>query len=435
MKDHENSQKLSRALFVVLGVFILIGMVTPVSAAPKLSPGMDVLASDFSMAVNGLAGTEIYLSKEDFASSLGVDSVGRITVVSLPDSRTGRLQLGSRYVEVGQTISERSLDDLKFVPFGTDEAAAVFGFCRGSDVHGTVYTCTVYTTKKVNTAPYFEKDSVSTAAGEPSVYSGVTHLGTLNAVDSEGDALTYELVSAPSNGTVRLTDKSRGYFEYTSDSGYIGKDSFTVCATDKYGNRSAPAKMTLRVGEVNSGEVFADTKEHYSSAAVIACVRSGIIEAAAADSRFYPDEYISRAEFLSLAMRSAGFDGFSTENTGFTDDADIPKEYKGCVAAAEAFGFINGIDDGSGRRFCPNNQITRLEAAVILSRITGITGDGTVAVFADSDAVPVWAQDAVNGLHSAGILRGNGSGSIDAYAPITRGAAVQLVYSAMSCLN
>ncbi len=426
MKDYENNQKLSLALGLTLAVFIIIGMLTPVNAESELSPGLAVMANDFAMAVDGLAGTEVHLSKKAFADALGVENVGKITVVSLPDSTLGRLQLGERYVEIGQTVAERNLDSLKFVPYGDNEIEASFGFCRGTDISGIVYTCTVYTTKKVNTAPEFEPRTVSSSA---EAFSGITYLGTLYASDAEGDGLTYEIVSGASNGKVKLTDKSRGYYEYTSNAGFVGRDSFTVIAADRYGNRSSAVKVSLDVGKVNAGEVYADMQGHFANGAVISCVRKGIIGSAAAGQNFEPDGLMSRAEFLTLAMRAGGYSGFTAASTGFADDGDIPDGYKGYVAAAEAFGFISGIETDSGMKFYPNNQITRLEAAVILSRIGKITGSDTVSVFADESAIPTWAVSAVSGLAEAGILRGGGNGRLDAYAPVTRGAAAQMVYA------
>lgn len=424
MNKHKRAKKLTRTIATSLLALILLASL-PTSAA-RLSPALDIIAADFTMAKSGLVGTSVYFDAEDFNAALGVDSVGKITVTSLPEATLGRLQLGSRYVEVGQTISERNLGALKFVQYGDGEVEAFFGFARGSDVYGTEYTCNIYTLTTVNTAPTVDADSISAAVSDSGIYSGIAHLGTIRVTDKENDALTFEILKAPSHGSVKLTDTARGYYEYTSDEGYTGKDSFTVRVTDKYGNRSAPTKITLRVDKYAASEVYADMDGHWANAAVISCVREGVIDAPVDGKLFYPDEYISRAEFLSLAMTSAGYTGFSISDTGFADDADIPEKYKGCIAAAEALGVIGGVEAEDGIRFYPNNQITRCEAAVILSRLTGITG-GAVAVFADSDAIPAWAEGAMVGLYNAGILRGTGNGTLDAYAPITRGAAAQML--------
>ncbi len=426
MKTNNKPLRLSKALSAALGVLMLLGMALPTKAA-TLSPALDIIAANFTMAKSGLVGTGVYFEAEDFRASLGVDSVGKITVTSLPDSTLGRLQLGSRYVEVGQTISEKNLDSLKFVQYGSGEVAAAFSFTRGSDMYGTEYRCNVYTLMTVNTAPVIDSKSTTEAAvGQADAYSGVAHLGVIRAIDSENDELTFEIMNPPTHGSVKFTDAARGYYEYTSDESYVGKDSFTVRVTDKYGNRSPETKVTLRIGKYDTSEVYSDMDGHWANAAVISCVRSGIVDAAASEDKFYPDEYISRAEFLSLAMKAAGYTGFTISDTGFADDADIPVEYKGCISAAEAFGIISGVESADGMRFYPNNQITRCEAAVIISKLTGISG-GAVAVFSDFDAVPAWAQGAMVGLYNAGIIRGTGDGALDAYTPITRGAAAQML--------
>lgn len=424
MNSFNNRKKLTRTLSVVLGALVLIGIALPVSASTSLSPALDIIATEFTMAKSGLVGTGIYFEKEDFAAALGVNNVGKITIAALPDPTLGRLQLGSRALVVGQTVSERNLDLLKFVQYGSGEVEASFKFTRGSDPYGTAYECALYTLTSVNTAPTVET-SVSASGSIATAYTGIAYLGAIRATDSEGDPLTFEVIKSPSNGTVKLTDKTRGYFEYTSADGFVGKDSFTVRVTDKYGNRSSDTKITVRVEKAGENEVYADMDGHWANTAVISCVKAGVIDAAQAGDMFYPDAYISRSEFLALAMNATGYTGFSIDNTGFADDADIPTEYKGYIAAAEAFGIIDGIETEAGLRFYPNNQITRCEAAVILSRLTGITG-GAVSVFAN-EAIPAWAEGAMVGLFSAGILRGMGDGTLGAYTPITRGAAAQLV--------
>lgn len=428
MKDKTDFQITARVSSVLLGALILAGMVFPVRADCKLSPGMDILASDISVVTHGLVNTDIYLSKEDFRETLGVDSIGKITVVSLPDPTVGHLKLGAKYVSVGDTVSERNIDSLKFVPFGSSELTATFGFCRGDNTDGTVYECTVFALNKMNKAPVIlSADSNATASAISGIYSGVTYLGSVKASDPEGDEMTFEIMSQPAHGSVMLTDKSRGYFEYTSVDGYSGKDSFTVRVWDRYGNRSDVKKVILRVDKVSDAEIFSDMDGHYANGAVISCIRAGVIDAPRGEELFYPDRYVSRGEFLHLAMKAAGYSGFSVNSTAFADDADIPAEYKGSIAAAHALGFIDGIESGASLCFYPNNQITRSEAAVIVSRLTGIGGDGTVSVFADGDSVPAWAKNAMQGLYSAGILRGNGNGTVDAYAPLTRAAAAQMV--------
>lgn len=415
--------------YSVISLLLTLILAVPVLSVGKISPAVDIIAADYTMAKSGLVGQNIEFTKTDFKEALGVSSVGKITITGLPASTEGTLKLGSQPVSVGQVISERNLDVLKFVPLGGDEITAKFTFRRGKNTGGMEYECALYTLKAVNLAPSVNGDkSVST---DIPVYSGVTFLGTVPASDPEGDTMTFEIISDAAHGKVKLTDRKRGYFEYTSAEDYKGRDSFTVRVTDKYGNRSETAKIILSVSPAKENEVFADMGDHWATSAVITCVREGIIEGASVGEKFYPDEYLSRGEFLHLAMNAAGCNGFTGIYTGFADDSDIPAEYKGSVALAETLGIIDGVETETGLKFYPNNQITRCEAAVILSRITGISAGGEVAVFADSADIPVWAVSAMQGLHSKGILRGMGEGRIGAYSSLTRGAAAQMIASAI----
>ena len=145
---------------------------------------------------------------------------------------------------------------------------------------------------------------------------------------------------------------------------------------------------------------------------------------------------MSRAEFLDFIMKAAGYSGFSTENTGFADDASIPSEYKGSIAAAGALGVISGFETDEGLCFCPNNQITRAEASVMVTRLTGASADGSVQTFAD-DSIPVWARSSMEALRTCGIIRGKATGSGVSLAPyevVTRAAAAQIAAAIIGSL-
>ncbi|MCI8388795.1 MAG: hypothetical protein HFE63_10050 [Clostridiales bacterium] len=391
----------------------------------KLSPGLEVIAAEYPMVKTGITGTDIRFTDSDFADALGIEKVSKITVTGLPDSTVGKLMLGNQAVTEGQVIARKNLSSLRFVPTSSTELEASFSFCAGSSPLSAEYDCTVFALSTINSAPVFYQPEAATVG----IYSGVSYLGTLKAVDPENDSLRYEIMSMPAGGSVKLTDKELGYYVYSPRADFEGNDSFTVRAVDKYGNKSNTVKVSLKVDKADISEVFADMDGHWANSAVITCVRNGIISTSESD-KFYPDEPMSRAEFLSLIMNAAGYSGFSIANTGFADDDIIPVEYKGCIAAAEALGVVNGIETDAGLVFCPNNQITRAEASVMLTRLTGIglSNNESLAVFADNespDSIPTWAKSSMRALNAEGILRGNGS-SLAPYDVITRAAAAQL---------
>ena len=66
--------------------------------------------------------------------------------------------------------------------------------------------------------------------GSLTVAPGATAQGMFSASDSDGEPLTYRVVTAPAGGTVSVT--SAGVFNYSANAGVTGTDSFTFVAND-----------------------------------------------------------------------------------------------------------------------------------------------------------------------------------------------------------
>ncbi len=102
--------------------------------------------------------------------------------------------------------------------------------------------------------------TVKAAANQPPVASDGTlatnqdtaATGTLKASDPDGDALTFSIVSQPSNGSVTLDDASTGAYTYTPNDGYSGSDSFTFKASDgKADSNIAKVSVTVKASKPN----------------------------------------------------------------------------------------------------------------------------------------------------------------------------------------
>lgn len=93
-----------------------------------------------------------------------------------------------------------------------------------------------------------------TPTAHPGTYlvrvSGQTE-GTVGAVDPEGDALTYSLVSGTRFGTVQITDD--GDFAYTPGEGYTGTDTFTVSVANPGFNLLDPFASRVQEVTVQAG--------------------------------------------------------------------------------------------------------------------------------------------------------------------------------------
>ncbi len=94
-------------------------------------------------------------------------------------------------------------------------------------------------------APTAQNGSVTTTEGQ-------AVSGTLSASASGNPALTFQIVSQPTNGTVTITDTSTGAFTYTPNSGFTGTDSFTFDASDS-GGTSNTATETITVNPAQTG--------------------------------------------------------------------------------------------------------------------------------------------------------------------------------------
>lgn len=390
-----------------------------------LSYGLQVIAASTDMAMSAPVGNEIVFSADAFARALNLASVHSVTVCSLPSVTEGELLLGSTRIAAGQTLSAANLSYMTFAASDDDVTHASFTFvANGANVP---MVCNLYFLSEVNYTP-----TVSMAPElslRVSTYLGLCAYGTLSAYDPDGDALVYEIVSYPQNGAVRLTDRELGNYVYRPKDGYLGKDSFSYVARDRYGNYSAAATVELNVNLSGTSVTYADMQDSREYNAALTVTEKGIMSGTQIGNRyyFYPDLEVSRLEFLVMAMHAAGItDVPGADQTVFADDADIDPSMKGYVHTAYMLGYVSGSTVGGTLRFSPNESITRAEAAVILNNILSLGDAAVTPTFADASEIPVWAEDAIYSLSSAGILRGIG-GEISPKDALTRSQTAQIL--------
>ena len=97
--------------------------------------------------------------------------------------------------------------------------------------------------------------------------------GYFDAVDGEGDTLTFQLTDTPARGSVGA---GRGrlppQFVYTPYENKTGKDSFTYVAIDSAGNTSPEAKVSIQIDKPDTKVDYADLD---GNAAHKAAIRPG----------------------------------------------------------------------------------------------------------------------------------------------------------------
>ncbi|MBO5845561.1 MAG: S-layer homology domain-containing protein, partial [Clostridia bacterium] len=150
---------------------------------------------------------------------------------------------------------------------------------------------------------------------------------------------------------------------------------------------------------------------------------------------FYPEQTVSRGDFLVMAMKAAGILNVSSaDKTVFCDDADIPSHTKGYVATAYELGYINGTYRDGELCFLPDEPITRAEAAVIVCNIVDVATPTVAPSFEDIEDVPTFAATAISSLNYMGALRVE-NGNISANETLRRGEAAELLSLIISSEN
>lgn len=437
-------RKTNRAARLLLGMLLISVLLCPLGVSAQaettnfngttaLSPALSVLAAQNEMAVATLCGNDYYFSEDIFARCLNLSSVEAITVVALPEVTEGELLMGAERVSVGQRIEAKALSQLCFS--AVDDAAREASFIFSPAGGGYEMVCTIHVLSEVNYSPTVSL--ATSAALAMSTYRDFVGYGTLSAYDPEGDALVFEVVVAPEDGVVVMTDRTCGEYVYLPRDGFVGKDSFCYVARDEYGNYSAMAEVSVTVQSRSTKLVYADMTGRREYNAALHLTEAGIMQGTQSAEvwNFNPDKEVNRGEFLVMAMQAMGVSSVpSVNDTGFDDDEQIAAELKGYVAAARDLGYIEGVSGADGSLcFAPDATITRAEAAVILNRMVGGGEDVTVSVmptFADGQDIPVWASEAIAALNAKGILSTVG-GAISPNANVTRADAAMMLSAMM----
>ena len=124
----------------------------------------------------------------------------------------------------------------------------------------------------------------------------------------------------------------------------------------------------------------------------------------------------TRAEFCMLAVmlyETVKGEEITGRKT-FSDSNDVN------VQKMAALGVVNGV---GGDRFSPNTNLTREQAATMLSRLANAIGKpltGYSPTFSDNASITSWAFDAVGEMQLAGIMSGVGANTFAAKNPYTR---------------
>ena len=411
--------------FLFFCIVALFSLSLTVCASEKLSPAIDVIASENGMIKAGVVyDGQIEFDAYDFDNPLGV-TVKSIKITALPDESLCRLMLDNLYVVKNQIIKREDFSSLRFIPKSSKEGEYVFKFTPNSSNYEL--ECTLKVITEVNYSPVATNgEIISTWTNR-----NVSYFGILDGYDIDGDSIKFEIVSYPEKGLVEITNKETGDFKYTPFEDARGKDSFTYRVRDEYGNYSAVTTVNMKIEKTKTTLVFSDMDGHRSLNAVLevgedymSCVKNSD-----GTYSFNPEESITKEEFLVLVMNAMGAKDIPNISvTRFADDDKIDEKYKGYFESAFSLGIISGERKDDGIYVNPKDTITTAEGAVIINKIIGANIEGSASAFADEDEIPTWAKTAITSLSRLGILSKE-NGKINPNSPLTRAQTAQILMS------
>ena len=264
-------------------------------------------------------------------------------------------------------------------------------------------------------------------------YRGIPYLGQLEAADPDGGELTFTIDAQPKKGTVTLEGAN---FTYTPRDNAAGADSFTYTAANSAGAVSRPATVTVTIEKTRSGVTYADTDEA-TAAAAQDLAEQGVFTGAKIGEKWYfePERTVSRGEFLAMVLETAGKEVTEVTMTGFCDDDAIPTWAKSYAAAGVAEGIVQGRPTEDGAAFSCGEPISYSEAATVLNRVLDL-GDVELEVwYADREAVPSWAAQAVGNMEALNVLQTGSFGSGELEQAVTRADAARMLSAAGTLLR
>ncbi len=164
---------------------------------------------------------------------------------------------------------------------------------------------------------------------------------------------------------------------------------------------------------------YNDTYGHWAAPAIERWSDYGVLSGYA--GLFRPDDSITRAEFATVLYKVIGY---TAQGANQFSDVDSGKWYYEAVAKLAAAGIMLG-SDGKAR---PEDDITREEAAALISRAFSIPENtADPKPFGDAATISAWAAGYVGGLHAEGYITGKPGNVFDPRANITRAEAVTIL--------
>lgn len=174
-----------------------------------------------------------------------------------------------------------------------------------------------------------------------------------------------------------------------------------------------------------SANAYKDISGHWAQDIIIELYKNNIITPNE-DKMFYPDEIISREDFVTMIVKALKVN-LSSYNGVFEDinKTDASAKY---IQTAYDMGMISGFDN----KFEPRKALTREEMAKIIIEASKADKAKTDNGFTDWDSISDWAKEYAAAGKGNGILSGDNNGKFNPKNSLTRAEAAKCVLNIMN---
>lgn len=177
-------------------------------------------------------------------------------------------------------------------------------------------------------------------------------------------------------------------------------------------------------GQGAPAQTLTDVQDHWAKGYIEQLIDTGVISGYP-DGVFRPENSVTRAEFIKTLVISCGLPLKPRVNPTFADVGTNHWHYPYIETAVAAGIVVPG--DYIQFKFDPDEPITRVEAAIFLSRSLGLTEESAYTGFDDGNQVPQEFRGYIRAAKERGLITGYPDGTFRPWNPITRAETCKIL--------
>lgn len=223
-------------------------------------------------------------------------------------------------------------------------------------------------------------------------------------------------------------------FNKNQNSLYSMGDAVLINESNENNGFSGKNPDVRKMNIISPGKSFEDIKGHLNQRAIEKLAERSIISGKT-ENLFMPGDTMTRAEFATIIVKGLGL---SEKYEAKYSDVTENDWFFGFVNAAQFYGIVNGVSD---TEFNPGGEITREEAAVMVSKAAKLCGMDTefeeseirdiLAGFTDYVKASEWAKEALAFCYGSDVLSCDVM-EINPKEAVTRGEIAGMIYNMLS---